>query len=56
MIKVGSSFKNINNDPILIKANDCYTFSYTSGTTGPPKGAMISHKNLTACTNTFVSH
>lgn len=53
---MGSGFKNVNNDAIPVKATDCYTFSYTSGTTGPPKGAMISHRNLTACTNTFVSH
>ena len=29
-----------------VKPNDIYTFSYTSGTTGNPKGAMISHNNL----------
>ena len=38
------------------KPNDCYTFSYTSGTTGPPKGAMLSHKNLLAFAKTMRTH
>lgn len=29
-----------------VKGDDVFTFSYTSGTTDIPKGAMISHKNL----------
>lgn len=31
-----------------IQVDDLLTFVYTSGTTGPPKGAMISHKNILA--------
>jgi long-chain acyl-CoA synthetase len=35
-----------NQEEYKVLPNDCITFSYTSGTTGPPKGAMISHRNF----------
>lgn len=56
LIEQGKTLVNVNNNNIIISKNDCYTFSYTSGTTGPPKGAMISHKNMLACTCSLVTH
>lgn len=50
LIKTGNSALK-NNESVIkriideIKADDIATFVYTSGTTGPPKGVIQSHKN-----------
>ena len=36
-----------------LQPDDIAMIVYTSGTTGPPKGAMLSHANLLAATNSF---
>lgn len=43
------SYDDINVDP-----DQCFTFSYTSGTTGVPKGAMLSQKNLLSFVAGFI--
>jgi len=48
--------KDLSDSVVNVGINDCYTFSYTSGTTGPPKGAMIAHRNMLDYVNTFSQH
>ena len=55
-VKRGSDLKDLSDTVVNVGINDCYTFSYTSGTTGPPKGAMIAHRNMLGCVNTFSQH
>ena len=45
--------------PSDITEDDVCTFVYTSGTTGSPKGAMLTHKNLVRNaeqTNEVITH
>ena len=46
VIEHGRKHKNIELNQFKPKTDDIYMFCYTSGTTGDPKAAMLSHKNL----------
>ncbi len=37
------------------EADDVMTLVYTSGTTGPPKGAMLTNRNFTFCTDKVIN-
>jgi acyl-CoA synthetase (AMP-forming)/AMP-acid ligase II len=45
---------NLPGDDVTV--DTIYSFCYTSGTTGPPKGALISHENLLAAISSFNLH
>ncbi len=46
----------LSNKDIVVKPSDIYTFCFTSGTTGPPKGALIRHSNNVAGATGFIIH
>jgi long-chain acyl-CoA synthetase len=43
-------------DPVLVKPDDVAVLQYTGGTTGVPKGAMLTHANLTANSRQMLLH
>ena len=46
LIEQGKKYSKIDLEETLPKSNDIYMFCYTSGTTGDPKAAKLSHLNL----------
>jgi len=48
--EVGTSFAQLSAaqpvDPVQVSPEDLFTITYTSGTTGHPKGAQLSHRNV----------
>ncbi len=44
--RIGRSPDSVDERALQVRPDDLATIVYTSGTTGPPKGAMISHSNI----------
>lgn len=55
VIYLGDLIAKVEPLPLVpVAAQDCYTFSYTSGSTALPKGVMLSHANFTAICASFL--
>jgi long-chain acyl-CoA synthetase len=44
----GRALRQVEPEPVPVEEDDLATLIYTSGTTGPPKGCMLTHRNLVA--------
>lgn len=61
LLRIGKAFDDEHPDLFQQRLNstsadDIATFVYTSGTTGPPKAAMLSHTNVISNSNAFARH
>lgn len=61
LLRIGKAFDDEHPDLFRQRLNstsadDIATFVYTSGTTGPPKAAMLSHTNVISNSNAFARH
>ena len=55
VIEHGKKHSKMDLEPFMPKADDIYMFCYTSGTTGDPKAAMLTHKNLVSAASSVFS-